>query len=254
MVSIRGSYEYDDDDLTPGKKKEGGLHQNLFDSDGNLKGSARFIPSDPDEDQGDAEPSAVYVYNETSPPMKSREQEAFEKAVSDQISRLVDYGLARAKPHVQKFWRETARPAIQSKWERRPRRSKSARQLGASEPIVVEATVVDPSNKLMAASEEYRSNMTSTEAQARYVMALAAKEFSEHQMRLVVNANIEDGEGFNELQRAFSELPPAHVALFIEKLEANPSLLLDAEFDLGELLGLGPAEGDYLPIEKQRVE
>ena len=85
MVSIRGSYEYDDDDLTPGKKKEGGLHQNLFDSDGNLKGSARFIPSDPDEDQGDAESSVVYVYNETSPPMKSREQEAFEKAVSDQI-------------------------------------------------------------------------------------------------------------------------------------------------------------------------
>ena len=46
MASIKGRYEYDDDDLTPGKKKEGGLHQNLFDSEGNLKGSARFIPDE----------------------------------------------------------------------------------------------------------------------------------------------------------------------------------------------------------------
>ncbi|HET6295674.1 MAG TPA: hypothetical protein VFG33_19960 [Kribbella sp.] len=94
MVSIRGRYEYDDDDLTPGKKKEGGLHQNLFDSDGNLKGSARFIPEDPHQDQ----PSMIFVYNETAPPLKSKEQEAFERAVSDQLSRLVDYGIAKAKP------------------------------------------------------------------------------------------------------------------------------------------------------------
>ncbi|MFC9519184.1 hypothetical protein ACFTSD_25945 [Nocardiaceae bacterium NPDC056970] len=44
VTRIKGFYEYDDDDLTPGKKQEGGLHQNLFDSDGNLKGNARFIP------------------------------------------------------------------------------------------------------------------------------------------------------------------------------------------------------------------
>ncbi len=43
---IPGYYEWDDDDLTPGRKKEGGLHQNLFDADGSLKGSARFVPSD----------------------------------------------------------------------------------------------------------------------------------------------------------------------------------------------------------------
>lgn len=83
MVSIRGSYEYDDDDLTPRKKKEGGLHQNLFDGDGNLKGSARFIPDDPDADQAGSEPSMVFIYNETAPPVKGREQEAFERAVSE---------------------------------------------------------------------------------------------------------------------------------------------------------------------------
>ncbi|MGO1539840.1 MAG: hypothetical protein ACTHW3_10775 [Leucobacter sp.] len=48
MGRIPGYYEWDDDDLTPGQKKEGGLHQNLFDDEGKLKGSARFIPSDED--------------------------------------------------------------------------------------------------------------------------------------------------------------------------------------------------------------
>jgi hypothetical protein len=36
-------------------KKEGGLHQNRFDIDGKLKGSARFIP----DDGSDAEPLIV---------------------------------------------------------------------------------------------------------------------------------------------------------------------------------------------------
>lgn len=58
MARIRGTYEYDDDDLTPGKKKEGGLHQNLFDEQGNLKGSARFIP---DEDQPEEDYGSDYV-------------------------------------------------------------------------------------------------------------------------------------------------------------------------------------------------
>jgi hypothetical protein len=46
VASILGFLEWDDDDLTPGNKKEGGLHSNLFDDDGKLKGSARFVPKD----------------------------------------------------------------------------------------------------------------------------------------------------------------------------------------------------------------
>lgn len=252
MASIPGRYEYDDDDLTPGKKKEGGLHQNLFDSEGNLKGSARFIPDDPDADEGDDEPSVIYVYNETSTPVKSREQEAFEKAVSDQVSRLIDYGIAWAKPHIREFWLEKARPAIQSKWENRPRRRKDDQQLDPSEPIVVEATVVDSSTELTSASKEYRRNMSSAEAQARYVMALAAKEFSEEQMRIVADARIENSEGFAELERTLAELPPEQVTLMIESLEANPSLLIEGTFDFGKVLGLGPADGDYIPIEERK--
>lgn len=118
---------------------------------------------------------------------------------------------------------------------------------------MVEATVVDSSNELMAASEEYRRDMSSAEAQARYMMALAAKEFSEEQMRIVANANIDDGEGFAELEATLAELPPQQVAHMIENLEANPSFI-EGAFDLGNVLGLNAADGDYLPIEEQRDE
>ena len=36
MARISGHYEWDDDELTPGQRKGGGLHQNLFDGEGKL--------------------------------------------------------------------------------------------------------------------------------------------------------------------------------------------------------------------------
>lgn len=252
MVSIRGSYEYDDDDLTPGKKKEGGLHQNLFDNEGNLKGNARFIPDDPDADHAEPEPSVIYIFNETAPPAKSREQEAFEQAVKEQVRQLVAYVIVASAPHVQRFWQEKARPAIKAKLDRRPSRRKADRRMAASEPIVVEARVVDSSRELLAASQQYRRNMSIAEAQARYLMALAAKAFSDEQMMILANANIEGGEEFAELQRALAELPPQQVVRIIECLELNPSLLVDGPFDLGKILGIGRVQGDALPIEARR--
>jgi hypothetical protein len=45
MGRIKGHYEWDDDDLTPGHKKEGGLHQNLFDSEGNPRAALGSSPT-----------------------------------------------------------------------------------------------------------------------------------------------------------------------------------------------------------------
>ena len=46
MGRIAGHFEWDDERLTPGQRVGGGLAQNLFDDDGNLRGHARFIPDD----------------------------------------------------------------------------------------------------------------------------------------------------------------------------------------------------------------
>lgn len=245
MASIRGRYVYDDDDLTPGQKREGGLHQNLYDSDGKLRASARFIP-----DEGN-EPDTIYVYVDQD---YSTERSKVDDELVEAMSRLVSILIEAAQPHVKRFWDERALPAIKERWDKRPRGRGAARRAPADDPAAVEATVVDSSEEVLVASEEYRTNMSSAEAQARYLLALAAKAFSDEQMRIVSNANIEDDEGFTELQRALAELPPRQVALIIEKLEANPSLLTDPRSDLGRILGVGHTEDDYLPIEEHREE
>lgn len=56
-----GIFEWDDDELTPGRKKEGGWSQNLFDSDGHLKANARFVPLEEEPDDDLYETNLVYV-------------------------------------------------------------------------------------------------------------------------------------------------------------------------------------------------
>ena len=85
MGSIKGHYEWDDDHLTPGQKKEGGLHQNLFDSEGKLKGSARFIP----EDGSDPEP--LFVTETIYVPVERRRTREEEEEFQEAIAELVAY-------------------------------------------------------------------------------------------------------------------------------------------------------------------
>ncbi|UUW92900.1 hypothetical protein [Pimelobacter simplex] len=249
MASIKGRYEYDDDDLTPGKKKEGGLHQNLFDSEGNLKGSARFIPDDEQEDAA-AEPVVIYepVYVYDAEYERQRERERQENA--ELIAKVVVLLVAVATPHAKRFWLEKALPAIEARKAKRAARK--ALKAAARNPVTVEATVVDSGQELAVASEDYRTNMSSAEAQARYLAALAARAFSDEQMNLVANANIVDGEGLAELQQTLAELPPQQVRSIIEAVEANPSVLKgDILAELGNLLGLDRVEAAPVAIEER---
>lgn len=235
MGRIRGHYEWDDDDLTPGRKKEGGLHQNLFDDDGNLKGSARFIP----DDGSDPEPLVVTetVYIPVEQRRRSREQEEFDEAIAALVAHLIDRGIARAKPLAEKWWRETARPTIES--QRAKISERRARRKAQKDGLIVEGTVTEPSQEVVSApQDENRPNMSSAEAQARYLAALAARAYSDEQMRLVTNANIVDAEDISELKRALAELPPERVKGLLEAMATNPSLLSEETLaELASLLG-----------------
>ena len=251
MVSIRGRYEYDDDDLTPGKKKEGGLHQNLFDGDGKLRGSARFTPDAEQAEEGDSTPEyfdPVYeeeLTRELTAAERRRESERNENAelITKVFVHLLAIGTAKAKPHLQRFLNEKARPAIQAKWEQRPRLQRANRQLASGGPSVAEVRVM-VAEEIEDASAEYRQNPTGTEAQARLMMAMFMRALSDEQLDLVANADIVLDEGYEELERRLAELPAPQVARMIENLEASPSLLTEGTFDLGMVLGLGPADKD----------
>lgn len=234
MGRIKGHYEWDDDDLTPGQKKEGGLHQNLFDSEGNLKGSARFIPDDGSEPEPLVVTETVYVPVEQR--RRTREEEELEQAIADLVSHLIDRGIAKAKPIAEQWWRETARPAIDA--QRAKMLERRSRRKAQKKAPVIEGTVVEPSQELTEASEEDRPNMSSAEAQARYLAALAARAYSDEQMRLVTSANIVDGEGLAELKRSLAELPSDQVKSLLEAMATNPSMLgEDTLAELASILG-----------------
>ena len=234
MGLIKGHYEWDDDDLTPGHKKEGGLHQNLFDSEGTLKGSARFIPDDGSEPEPLVVTETVYVPVEQR--RRTREEEELERAIAELVSHLIERGIAKAKPLAEQWWRESARPTIEA--QRAKMLERRSRRKAQKKAPVIEGTVVEPSQELTETSEEDRPNMSSAEAQARYLAALAARAYSDEQMRLVTSANIVDGEGLAELKRSLAELPSDQVKTLLEAMATNPSMLgEDTLAELASILG-----------------
>ena len=236
MGRIRGHYEWDDDDLTPSQKKEGGLHQNLFDSEGNLRGSARFIP----DDGTDSEPLVITetVYVPTEQRRKSREQEELEDAIAAVVSHLIDRGIARARPLVAQWYRETVGPALDA--QRAKIAERRSRRRDQKKSTVLEATVAEPGQELVEAQDAVRPNMSRAEAQSRYIAALASRAYSDEQMRLVMGANLLDGEGdgLAELERSLAELPPAQVRSLLEKMVADPTMFSeDTLAELASILG-----------------
>ncbi|MFG2481027.1 hypothetical protein [Streptomyces fagopyri] len=244
-VSIPGRLEYPED-LTPGKTKKGGLHQNLYDSQGRLTGHGDFIP----DAENEADPLTGNEYRSASRTNERDEfaeviREAIREAILDFLGRAIDHAVVVAKPHVERWWEDQALPAIKSGWKKMPRRNRTVgtretdSQPAAAEAVtVVEATVVDSPHEVVAALDVHKVSMSSTEARVRLLLALMARAFSEEQVRIVSNANIEDDGDFAELKRAVEELTPQQVANTIKALEVNPLFFNDETLaELGRVLG-----------------
>lgn len=236
MGRIPGYYEWDDDELTPGLKKEGGLHQNLFDADGSLKGSARFVPAD----EADPDPIYVaeYVTEHVYVPAEERrltpEQQELADLISDVLVAFLAEGIDRVKPHVKKWWAESVRPFVSEHrarlFQSRPKGASKADRALLNADLRPENSDQTPSEGAVAVS---RPKMSSAEAQARYLAAMAARAFSEEQMRLVRSADIIDAEGVAEVEARIAELPPNEVRELMSRMVTDPSML--SEETLAEL-------------------
>lgn len=238
MGRIKGYYEWDDDELSPGQKKEGGLHQNLFDSEGKLKGSARFVPDDGDE--------APLVITDTVylPSEERLSDDDFELRLA-LVVRLIEIGVEGLPVAVQ-WWKSTGRPAVtDAKNTARRLRLSALKRRKKTKPVRDVAVV--PGHEVSEASAANRPKMSSAEAKARYLAALAARAYSEEQMGLVMNADIVDMQGMLELEESIKRLPRDQVRGVLEQMIENPGMLSDDSLaDLASLLGryshLGPAE------------
>lgn len=236
MGRIAGYYEWDDDSLTPGHKKEGGLHQNLFDDEGNLKGSARFVPSeDADEDQAF---ETDYVTERVYVPAEERrltpEQEELAELVSEVLLVFLAKGIEKAKPRVKKWWTESVRPLVGKQ------RARISKLLSRKKPTVhsdlVESDRSNGNSARVSIKTEVsarRPRMSSAEAQSRYLAAVAAHAFGEEQLSMIRSADVIDTDGFDEVEARIAELPPSEVRELISRMVTDPSML--SEQTLAEL-------------------
>lgn len=246
MPSIDGRLEWDDDELTPGKKKEGGLHSTLFDADGNLKSSARFVP-DEDDRKAESETVTMHIYHEVPAPAKTPEQEAFEKAVAEQLNRLVNFSIEKLTPHAVRFWEDKARPALRSKVAKVKAKTKMKKTNG--DQSAVDLPALTDACTDVASVQEDKVEMTGAEARARYMLALAARAFSDEQMRILAAADAVDDDGYAELERAAADLPAHEAAAFIAAVTRPSVLGEDLLAELRRILEYTPAVGEPALIE-----
>lgn len=217
MPRIPGYYEWDDATLRPGQKRDGGLHQNLFDENGDLKGHARFVEAEEVEEDALIVTETVYI------PAEERREDAELAAL---IGTLI---VVLGTPVVARWWNETARPFVRSRLRGSKRRRKAA--------AVHEGAPEDPTELVAATSDSERPGMSQAEARARYIAAVAARAFAEEQMRLVDNARIVGvGAGEVDAEWALGALSDEERQHLIEALVRNPALF--AEDKLAQLASL----------------
>lgn len=240
MARQAGYYEWDDD-LTPGKKKEGGWHQNLYDTEGRLKGSARFVPVDDDQEDPIVVTETMYI---PADERLSKTQEMATDIIASVIVKLIEDGAKAATPRVKRWWNETAVPFAKEKtngWKRRHTARHSEKKPQSVEGIVIDdvASSTEESSSAMTMPTDERPVMSSAEAQARLLAAVAARAYSDEQLRMVSGSQIIDVENVATVQSALARVPREHLVEFIKYMTRNPRLLEESSLaNLASLIGV----------------
>ena len=239
MARQAGYYEWDDD-LTPGRKKEGGWHQNLYDTEGRLKGSARFVPVDDDQEDPIVVTETMYV---PADERFSKTQEMVTDIIASVIVKLIEDGAKAATPRVKRWWNETAVPFAKKKtngWKRRHTAGHSKKKPQSVEGIVIDdvASSTEESSSITIMLADERPVMSSAEAQARLLAAVAARAYSDEQLRMVSGSQIIDVENVATVQSALAQVPREHLVELIKYMTRNPRLLEESSLaNLASLIG-----------------
>ncbi|MFF5390899.1 hypothetical protein ACFY5H_21530 [Streptomyces sp. NPDC013012] len=248
MASISGRFEYPDG-LTPGQSKDGGLHHNLYDDQGNLVGHGKFIPDGESEEGSAAEPPPLFFgASECDCESDSRLRERLEpEEVVEALVILIKFA-AWTAPRLKRLWKDQVLPFAKLTRSRFSRTRKDDSSDASDKSVTLNGSKPPgPSREVIAKLEEDRASMDSEEASARFVAALMARLFSDEQMEILRNARIEDEGGSLEL----SEVEQLTLQQVIDNvrsmLEVNPSLLTRES-----LAGLGKVLARIRAVEGAR--
>lgn len=218
-------------ELSHSQKRPGAYSPLTRDGENNL---GQVTLSDVDEDEedslGDFDTSDG---DEDASDQRAREDSVVAEIVSLVVNHLIDVAVEEAKPHVKRWWNDQVRPAIKSTKD--STRDKFTRIRKAGPPTrdteavtIVDASTEDPPFDLVPAPEVERLRMSSDEAHQRLLAALVARAFSDEQIRILLNAQIEDTDAYLGSLTSIQQFSPAELEGRVELiLEANPSFLED---------------------------
>jgi hypothetical protein len=231
MAKIKGYMEWDNDSLTPGNKREGGLHQNLYDDEGNLKGSARFVPLKEDEFEPIDVTENMYI------PVEERRKTPEEQALEDAIAELLVDAIENILvPFAKHWWGVKGRPFINGHWSRFLNHVKRNKHVDTDSNI--ESPEIEKTLESIDIPSVELPKMSSGEAQARYLAALAAKAYSDEQLRLIANAEIVGDSGDMDWGNLISQYPPEELKELLKKMASDPMLLTEGNLaQLASILG-----------------
>lgn len=218
MSRIYGYYEWDDSVGSPGHRDDGSLHQNLYNEDRVLAGHARFVPDDGKRDEDD-EYSYENTFITTDRRRESEGVDELAEAIVVLLSVLVTVGIAKGAPHVKKWWQERAHPAVR-------RQAQKIRNLLREKQRSTEE--LEPAEDELAAVEiERRQVMSREEAMSRLIAALAARAYSDDQLRIVTSAHIVGLADYSQIEESIARIPPEQLHALVLEMAMNPSLLED---------------------------
>ncbi|GAA1018418.1 hypothetical protein Aple_074180 [Acrocarpospora pleiomorpha] len=246
--------EYDDGSHLSKSQKKPGEYSPLTREDKTNK-LGHVTLSDIDEDDDD--PQVVFVYHMESSPSSgpvAREEPSLSDHAIGLLGNLLiagaDAAADKARPHVTRWLAEQAAPTVMSTWNwlrsRRPGwPAGRAEQAAAAEPA--------PSTErqeVVAALQACQASMSTEEARNRFLAALVTRLYSEEQLRILREAQIEDVNGLLEVDSMVEALTVEQLRSAITALiEENPSLVGDgAQAELGKILDGGRPEAARIPL------
>lgn len=246
MRRIPGYYEWDDSVGSPGHRDDGSLHQNLYNEDGVLAGHASFFPDDQLLDDKD-EHSYENTYVTSDYRRKSETTDELAEIVAQLLVAATVAGIAKAAPHVKKWWQEQARPSVD-------RQALKIRNIGHKKKAsseVLEAAVEPPTD----VEVDRRQIMSQEEAMSRTIAALAARAYSDEQLRMVKSARIVGVPDYSEVEQAIAELPQDRLQTLILEMVKNPALLEDDSLaNLASMLNSSTQLLELVPEPARREE
>lgn len=172
----------------------------------------------------------------------------------------------KVAPHVKLWWNDKAYPSIVSNWRKLTKQEKTAQCIKCENSSQVDVfelasqsktTAADFSMQIDKAFNNYKENMSSSEAQEHILAIMGAAAFIADEIRKLSNTCIKDDSEFLELKATMEKLVTQQVTDSINLILEQKSYILDEKTSLTFFKyfgGGGFVDGKYVSLQNEKVK